>query len=114
MKKIIQPEDIKIVALAAAFEKEDFNQLILAADTVGNIVVTSGPAAGSLVAYQTIAVTAENQGINVQVDLEGADKFVKIVGAGDTGVMAGKAYVEKVRGLDEPVPAVINPADHTR
>ena len=114
MKKIIQPEAIKIVALAEAFDKEDFNQLILSADIVGDIVVSSGADALSVAEYKTIVVSADNQGINVQVDLEGAGQFVKIEGAGDAGVLAGKADVYEVRGNDEPVPAVINPANLAR
>lgn len=97
MKKQLLPEDIKVVSLDAAIEREDFTQIIIPTTAAGTIKLAS-TAVGYPDVEAEVEVTAEQAGINIQFDLDLAYDQITITGATGSGVLASKEDVKDVRG----------------
>ena len=108
MKKLIKEYEVKFVDVEAAFDKEDFEQLI------GNGVVTEVKHGDALLVDKTLdeAELAALMQVNPETDnfelnLAGLGQFVQVVGA-DHAFLADKRDVSDISSKGLPVPAVIS------
>lgn len=108
MEKLIKEYEVKFVDVAAAFDKEDFEQL------VGTGVVTEVKHGDALAVDKVLdeaslaaLMQVNDESGNFELNLAGLGQFVQVTGA-TQAFLTDKRDVKDVSGKGLPVPAVIN------